>query len=1085
MKFGFPWGVKGIRQEARLTAQEAARRAGMPLNDWLNTIIMQQAATQGVRPPSLTRRRDEVAAEHLTDVHHRTDNLARRIDQVTQRGAAAYAPKRGREDPDRFTRLEQRFDQFAAEMSHPARPQTVECPPSLANAIAELAARRASLNGETVAEQPQQPVEYAAPPAPIFAQDLSGLESQLQRITEQIETLRRPDAEEMIAAFRLELREIGRTLDEAMPRRAIETIETQIQRLTERIADGRQAGANGTALAGVERVLSEVRDALRALTPAENLVGYNEAIAVLADKIDLIVAQRDPATTQQLENSISSLREIAAHVASNETVSDLSAQVQALADKIDHVAIGGDRDALNRLELRIDALSRALADRAEAGDATSPRLEALMEALSAKIEQLQQSRGGQIAIDHLEDRIAKLFERLDATDSRLTHLDAIERGLTDLLVHIEDIRTDKETAGLRTESAPAVDLLKQDMARTHDALVAVNGTLDRVTERLAVIEKDIRDDRQKPATTVQKPVGSEHGHAATDLEIFELAHPRNSETAAVPVAELPEKKWAPITAGPEMLASISAALKPATSQGLAPASIPVRPAAHTPAPSNPPSDQPLEPGSGRPSPATSPGVRIAASEAALGGVRPNMMTTGGKADFIAAARRAAQAAGQDPKGRYTRTEALGTKDSEPGSEQTTVITRVKALFLAASVVAIIIGSIHVASNIFDFQLFDTHEEKFAAIPETDAANNVVTPETTEPETSTVLVESPPTSQKTPNETDLIASLLAPPNLPSLAPAGSPPPVPAPQASLNWNPAGQDSSTPNLPSNPPTLSPPSLPSVVPTSKGDVTGSIPPTPADPRSNRQSAQAVPPPAANELPATIGGARLRNAALAGDPSAAYEIAMRFMEGRGVPANLAEAARWYERAASKGLTPAQFRYASMLEKGQGVKKDLVAAQKLYIAAAAKGHAKAMHNLAVLYAEGAEGKPDYASAALWFRKAAEHGVADSQYNFAVLAARGLGTEKNIAESYKWFALAAAQGDRDAGRKRDEVAVYLNPEALAAAQEAIKSFTPQPQPTEATMVQQPPGGWERAASLSHEKPRASSPLSISAFNTGKL
>ena len=202
-------------------------------------------------------------------------------------------------------------------------------------------------------------------------------------------------------------------------------------------------------------------------------------------------------------------------------------------------------------------------------------------------------------------------------------------------------------------------------------------------------------------------------------------------------------------------------------------------------------------------------------------------------------------------------------------------------------------------------------------------------------------------------------------------------------------------------------------------GDVTGSVAHAPAK--------QAAPPqqPAADRLPANIGSPRLRNAALGGDAGAAYEVAMRFVEGRGVPANLEEGARWFERAASKGLTPAQFRYASMLEKGQGVKKDLAAAQKLYIAAASKGHAKAMHNLAVLYAEGAEGKPDYASAAQWFRKAAEHGVADSQYNFGVLAARGLGTERNIAESYKWFALAAAQGDKEAARKRDDVAAHLD------------------------------------------------------------
>src|SRR4030095_12161904 len=108
-------------------------------------------------------------------------------------------------------------------------------------------------------------------------------------------------------------------------------------------------------------------------------------------------------------------------------------------------------------------------------------------------------------------------------------------------------------------------------------------------------------------------------------------------------------------------------------------------------------------------------------------------------------------------------------------------------------------------------------------------------------------------------------------------------------------------------------------------------------------------------------------------------------------------------------------------------------------------------NLAVISAEGIKVKPDYASAALWFRKAAEHGIADSQYNFAILAARGLGTEKNLPEAYKWFALAAAQGDRDAGRKRDDVAAHMDAPALSAAQEAVKAFAVQTQPATATVV----------------------------------
>jgi localization factor PodJL len=220
---------------------------------------------------------------------------------------------------------------------------------------------------------------------------------------------------------------------------------------------------------------------------------------------------------------------------------------------------------------------------------------------------------------------------------------------------------------------------------------------------------------------------------------------------------------------------------------------------------------------------------------------------------------------------------------------------------------------------------------------------------------------------------------------------------------------------------------------------------------------------PDADRLPIAIGSVKLRSAAVAGDAAAAYEIATRFAEGRGVPADPEEAARWYERAASKGLAPAQFRYASLLEKGQGVKKNLGQARRLYVAAAAKGHAKAMHNLAVLYAEGIDGKPDYATAVKWFGKAAEHGIADSQYNLGVLCARGLGTDKNLEHAYKWFALAASQGDREAAKKRDDVAGHLDADALADAEQAAKAFTATPQPAAATTVPVPHGGWDEASS----------------------
>ena len=395
--------------------------------------------------------------------------------------------------------------------------------------------------------------------------------------------------------------------------------------------------------------------------------------------------------------------------------------------------------------------------------------------------------------------------------------------------------------------------------------------------------------------------------------------------------------------------------------------------------------------------------------------------------------------------------------------------------LAASIVAITVGLVQITSNIFHFGIFEASDSKVAVNIETEPTADTSEIQNGESEAITASGQE----RKSPGGSDVTANLLAPQTQPSLTPAPQAPKGDPVQSLLNSVDAGSLSAL---------LSPPLLnaPATGPASsaKGDVTSAIARTPADSRTARPGAPVAQPPATDGLPTAIGGARLRNAATAGDPAAAYEVAMRFMEGRGVPANLEEAAQWLERAASKGLVPAQFRYASMLEKGQGVRKDRGAAQKLYVAAAAKGHAKAMHNLAVLYAEGVGGKPDYANAVLWFRKAADYGVADSQFNLAVLVARGLGTEKNIAESYKWFALAAAQGDGDAGRKRDDAAAVLDAPALAAAQEAVKNFVVQVQPTAATAVPEPSGGWDRAAPPPQDKPRAAAPLSISAVALGK-
>jgi localization factor PodJL len=182
-----------------------------------------------------------------------------------------------------------------------------------------------------------------------------------------------------------------------------------------------------------------------------------------------------------------------------------------------------------------------------------------------------------------------------------------------------------------------------------------------------------------------------------------------------------------------------------------------------------------------------------------------------------------------------------------------------------------------------------------------------------------------------------------------------------------------------------------------------------------------------------------LREAVVAGSPSAQYDLAQRLLDGRGMAQDQAAAALWFERAAAAGFAPAEFRLGALYQRGIGVERDPAAAKRWYLAAARLGNARAAHNLGVMDAEPVGEKADYVEAAKWFRHAAEMGVRDSQYNLAVLYARGLGVDQDLRQSWTWFSLAAAQGDSEAARKRDEVTAKMDPDALAAAADQLSKF----------------------------------------------
>ena len=113
----------------------------------------------------------------------------------------------------------------------------------------------------------------------------------------------------------------------------------------------------------------------------------------------------------------------------------------------------------------------------------------------------------------------------------------------------------------------------------------------------------------------------------------------------------------------------------------------------------------------------------------------------------------------------------------------------------------------------------------------------------------------------------------------------------------------------------------------------------------------------------------RWRAAHSAGSSEAAFRIAELYVKGEGVQRNLAEAVKWYRRAAERGHSRAQFRLGLVLlngAQGGGV-------AKWHSAASARDAELAQRNAEALFPSGFEVRPDPDEALRWLDEAARNG----------------------------------------------------------------------------------------------------------------
>ena len=1180
-----PWHVKGVRPEAREVARDAARRSGLSVGEWLNSLIIDAVGDEDsaagryrepapFNPPARSQPTGTGDAGFAA-IRKDIDELKWQINRLSlgnARSSTALDPGdwRGAQLAESIARIERQLGGLnrIGSTSHadPDRNLGVE------DALAEIAARQEFLDAESTDTRPSRTPsaghEMSRPqvdPA-VFEQQLrdigvrinacdgmaaeisrtiergapkraiEAIEEQLRRLTAQLESVRpSPQADQLVDLLRRDIAEIGHrindatppravaaiaeqiaalstqvanlqqpqrtedivealhqhfaelrgplkdavqpieeiakvwrqdlveisaALGDAMPTSAIAALEREVRALGERLEAHRGAAAATSATADFEQALAGIRDRLQALTPAEELAELSHAVKLLSRKADAIVSESAaPEMMQQLEHAIGALQRLAAQIASQDVVAGLSHDIKALGDKIDRNGRqAADSDFVNTLEQRLAEIAEAVGRSRPAEGASIPaNFDAIIKSLADRLEATQIPAAEQGALKNLERRIVTLVDKLENSEARLDRQEGTDRGMNELLAQLKELRAQNENKLLAIEqqfvtsaaeaiSGPA-ESIRRDVAslkeiqtsadrRTQDTFEAVYGTIEQVVDRLATIEDGLRDGpyADQPPLAQMMSVPRMVAEAPT---IVPSAAPMGDRATAAPTIGRHGKAQTGILS-----------VQPAAT--VAPARQPVV--------SDLPPDSPLEPGSGarRVRVVANAIDRIAASEAVNGPAKSAETATPVRADFVAAARRAAQAVASEQE----ETPAVRPLNSQPGKLLWKLKPRIKSVVLGVSVIMLVLGALRLALDLFHNPEASTSAPSVTRMDEAVQPGSESIPSIPQPTTPP---DQPPTGKGANLESPTLSgphsasAFLDETTLGQTPTSGVLPDF----AALAVMPRPAVAQTPAVP-DPAVSSPIRNPLLQgPASRDAVSQPV----ASPAVLARDLTQVP------LPLTMGGKGLIAAASAGEPGASYEVAIRFAEGRNVPQDHAMAAAWFERAARSGLAPAQFRLGSMYEKGLGIKRDISEARRLYLAAADKGNAKAMHNLAVLYAEGLDGKPDYAVASQWFRKAAAHGVVDSQYNLAILYARGVGVERNSAESYKWFALAAKGGDKDATKKRDEIATRLDPKQLEGAKLNVESFVAEPQPDEATATKAPAGGWDQVVAAATTKSKA--------------
>jgi TPR repeat protein len=192
-----------------------------------------------------------------------------------------------------------------------------------------------------------------------------------------------------------------------------------------------------------------------------------------------------------------------------------------------------------------------------------------------------------------------------------------------------------------------------------------------------------------------------------------------------------------------------------------------------------------------------------------------------------------------------------------------------------------------------------------------------------------------------------------------------------------------------------------------------------------------------------------LRPLADKGDAMAEFDLGFIYEDGKGVPQNCTEAAKWFHKVVEQGFSEAQYYLGLAYYCGGDAKKDAphdyAEAMKSFRKAADYGSTDAMSMIGFMYEMGNGVQQNYSESVKWYRKAAEQGDRGAQGSLGGMYERGDGVLQDYVQAYMWYNLGAASSDGTARLNamiRKDLAAKMTAAQIAEGQKLANEWNAQ-------------------------------------------